>query len=142
MSQVVLITGCSSGIGRDLSQRLTAAGYTVVATARKIESLEGLQAALKLPLDVTRPESVTQRTLSNPASPYRTLYQHFEQMAASMHQQGSEPGAVSKVVQQAIETARPKARYLVGVGLSGRLVMGLGSSAWDFAFRRMLKIAS
>ena len=271
MSKVVLITGCSSGIGRDLAQRLTVAGYNVVATARKIESLNDLQAALKLPLDVTQPESViqaigrtiqqfgridvlvnnagytvygaveeitdgqvrqifetnvfgvlrmvrevaphmrrqgsgriinissifgklpfpvngvysstkfaiealsdalrlemadlgvkvvliepaavkssfgenaqshTQGTLSNPASPYRVLYQNFEQMAASMHQQGSEPGTVSKVVRQAIEATRPKARYRVGVGFSGRLVMWLGDSAWDFALRRMLKIAS
>ncbi|CAG0949772.1 partial Serine 3-dehydrogenase, partial [Gammaproteobacteria bacterium] len=55
MSQVVLITGCSTGIGRDLAQRLTRSGYTVVATARNVDSLENVQAALKLPLDVTQP---------------------------------------------------------------------------------------
>jgi NADP-dependent 3-hydroxy acid dehydrogenase YdfG len=60
MSQVVLITGCSTGIGRDLAQRLTQAGYTVVATAGKIETLDSLQAALKLQLDVTRGESICQ----------------------------------------------------------------------------------
>jgi NAD(P)-dependent dehydrogenase (short-subunit alcohol dehydrogenase family) len=60
MSHVVLITGCSSGIGRDLAQRLTASGYTVVATARRAETLEDLQTALKLPLDVTQQESVKQ----------------------------------------------------------------------------------
>jgi NAD(P)-dependent dehydrogenase (short-subunit alcohol dehydrogenase family) len=58
MSQVVLITGCSTGIGRDLAQRLTRSGYRVVATARRVESLDGLSAALKLPLDVTQPASV------------------------------------------------------------------------------------
>jgi|SRR5215211_1510381 len=58
MSRVVLITGCSSGIGRDLAQRLAGSGYTVVATARRAETLSGLQAALKLPLDVTIPDSV------------------------------------------------------------------------------------
>ncbi len=58
MSQVVLITGCSTGIGRDLAQRLTQAGYTVVATARHLESLTDLEAALKLPLDVTHPDSI------------------------------------------------------------------------------------
>ena len=60
MSQIVLITGCSTGIGRDLAQRLSRAGYTVVATARKVETLENVQAALKLPLDVTQPESINQ----------------------------------------------------------------------------------
>jgi NAD(P)-dependent dehydrogenase (short-subunit alcohol dehydrogenase family) len=58
MSKVVLITGCSTGIGRDLAQRLTQAGYTVVATARKVESLNDIPSALKLPLDVTQPDSV------------------------------------------------------------------------------------
>lgn len=58
--KVVLITGCSTGIGRDLAQRLAQSGYTVVATARKVQTLEGLQVALKLPLDVTQPGSIRQ----------------------------------------------------------------------------------
>jgi NAD(P)-dependent dehydrogenase (short-subunit alcohol dehydrogenase family) len=53
MSQVVLITGCSSGIGRAVAQRLTASGYTVVATARRVESLDSVAATTRLPLDVT-----------------------------------------------------------------------------------------
>jgi NAD(P)-dependent dehydrogenase (short-subunit alcohol dehydrogenase family) len=60
MSNVVLITGCSTGIGRDLAHRLSGAGYTVVATARKLETLTDIPAALKLALDVTRPDSVQQ----------------------------------------------------------------------------------
>ncbi len=251
--------------------RLTQAGYSVVATARKVESLDGLPVALKLPLDVTQPQSVTQTVeraiqqfgridvlvnnagytvygaveeitdeqvqqlfdtnvfgalrmvravaptmrkqghgriinlssivgklpfpvngvysstkfalealsdalrlemadlgiqvvliepaavnsafgenaqaktggkLSNPASPYHALYQKFEQFAATQHQQASQPAAVSKVAQQAIEAAHSKARYLVGVGFSGRLVMALGDSAWDLALRQILKIAA
>lgn len=59
MSKVVLITGCSTGIGRDLAQRLTRSGYTVVATARKVETLNDLECTLKLPLDVTQSDSVT-----------------------------------------------------------------------------------
>jgi NAD(P)-dependent dehydrogenase (short-subunit alcohol dehydrogenase family) len=58
MSKVVLITGCSTGIGHDLAQRLTFADYTVVATARDPETLKGISAALILPLDVTNQESV------------------------------------------------------------------------------------
>jgi NAD(P)-dependent dehydrogenase (short-subunit alcohol dehydrogenase family) len=58
MSQVVLITGCSSGIGRELAESLSRAGYSVAATARKVETLAGLPAALKLPLDVTSAGSI------------------------------------------------------------------------------------
>ena len=58
MSQVVLITGCSSGIGRDLVRHLSGARYTVVATARRVETLADLQAAMKLPLDVTDSQSI------------------------------------------------------------------------------------
>ena len=58
MNKVVLITGCSSGIGRDLAQRLAQAGYTVVATARNVKSIESLDADLKLSLDVTQAESI------------------------------------------------------------------------------------
>lgn len=60
MSKVVLITGCSSGIGHDLARRLARAGvgYTVIATARQPETLADLQVPLKLPLDVTDKASV------------------------------------------------------------------------------------
>ncbi|MSX88963.1 MAG: SDR family NAD(P)-dependent oxidoreductase, partial [Actinobacteria bacterium] len=39
---VVLITGCSSGIGRATAEQFLAAGATVYATARRIESLAPL----------------------------------------------------------------------------------------------------
>ena len=58
MAQVVLVTGCSSGIGRAVAERLTAAGYTVVATARDVESLDDVGATTKLALDVTDPCAV------------------------------------------------------------------------------------
>ena len=58
MSKVVLITGCSTGVGRDLAAQLSQAGYQVVATARRIESLAGLSVAMTAALDVTAPESI------------------------------------------------------------------------------------
>ena len=269
MPQVVLITGCSTGIGRDLAQRLTQAGYTVVATARRTETLNDLQAALKLPLDVTQPNSIDEAvartlqqfgrievlvnnagyalrgaleevageqvqqmfdvnvfgalrmiqavaphmrrqgagriinissiagkcstpangvysaskfalealsdalrvelqpfgiqvvvvepgaikthfdetalahardTLSNSASPYQRLYRKSDEFADSMRRQESGPDAVSRVIQQAIETPRSKARYVAGVDFSGRLVLRLRDFVWDAVLQRMFKL--
>ena len=53
--RTVLITGCSTGIGRACAERLARAGHTVYATARRLESIEDLRAAgcRTLALDVT-----------------------------------------------------------------------------------------
>ena len=44
VGRVVLITGCSSGIGAAIARRLQQAGWTVYATARNPEDLAGLKA--------------------------------------------------------------------------------------------------
>ena len=54
----VLITGCSTGIGRATAVELTARGHEVVATARRPESLDGLEVAERLALDVDDAASV------------------------------------------------------------------------------------
>ena len=53
-----LITGCSTGIGRATAIELTKRGYEVVATARKLESLEDLDVAERQRLDVDDDASV------------------------------------------------------------------------------------
>ena len=60
MQKVAFITGCSTGIGRELDMQLNNQGWKVVATARRIETLESLEKAgcLVLPLDVTEPRQI------------------------------------------------------------------------------------
>lgn len=57
----VLVTGCSSGIGRAAAEALIARGHTVYATARRTETLTDLEAAGAriLALDVTSEESMS-----------------------------------------------------------------------------------
>ncbi len=270
-SKIVLITGCSTGIGRDLAQRLARANYTVIATARNPEALSDLPVALQLPLDVTDASSIasatkeaidrfgridvlvnnagygvrgavedipveqvqqmfdvnvygvmrmiravvpymrqqkagrvitigslagklvlpvngtysatkfalealsdalrlelapfgiqvvliepgnirsnfmataqanSQETLANPDSPYHVLYQQYLHAMTTMRKQEPGPEAVSGVVQQAIETSKPKARYLVAVPFSQKVVLRLGGGVRDKIFRRMFKISS
>src|ERR1022692_3346818 len=60
-AQTILITGCSSGIGRAAAEGAAARGHRVFATAREIGSiadLEGKNGIVTLPLDVTAPSSI------------------------------------------------------------------------------------
>lgn len=57
--QVVVITGCSSGIGQALAREFKSRGHRVFASARSESSLAGLDTE-KVALDVTREDSVAQ----------------------------------------------------------------------------------
>jgi len=58
--QVVLVTGCSTGIGRALAVELAARGHRTFATARKLEAIADLRSAgcETLRLDVHDPASI------------------------------------------------------------------------------------
>lgn len=60
MTRTALITGCSSGIGAACARHFADAGFTVYATARRVEALVDLSASgcLARPLDVTDPASI------------------------------------------------------------------------------------
>jgi len=60
VSRVVLITGCSSGIGHATAERLARSGWTVYATARRPETIADLESAgaRTLALDVCDEESM------------------------------------------------------------------------------------
>ena len=58
-TQVILITGCSSGIGAALAEQCHQAGHQVIATARNLNDLQHLPEGIKtLALDVTQHESI------------------------------------------------------------------------------------
>lgn len=60
MGLVALVTGASSGMGKEIAKRLKADGYTVYAAARRVEQMEDLRKAGIIPLqmDVTSEDEV------------------------------------------------------------------------------------
>lgn len=60
VSKAVLITGCSTGIGRATAERLAQRGWRVYATARDVEKIRDLagRGCELLPLDVTDEDSM------------------------------------------------------------------------------------
>lgn len=92
VSKAVLITGCSSGIGQATARRLAASGWTVYATARRLESIADLEAAgcRTLALDVTDEDSM--------AAAVRTIEQTHGAVGVLINNAGySQSGAIETV---------------------------------------------
>ena len=66
-----LVTGCSTGIGRATAVELTKRGFEVIASARRPETLDDLDVAATLALDVDSDESVA--AASDAAGPIDVL---------------------------------------------------------------------
>src|SRR4051812_34739208 len=72
MSAIVLITGASTGFGRDAAERLTRRGHRVIATMRDIkgrnkenrETLEQLARSESLPLHVVEMDVTDERSVN------------------------------------------------------------------------------
>src|SRR6266545_878598 len=60
----VLITGCSTGFGRAAAVELTKRGHEVLATARRVETMDDLDVTEKLRLDVDDDASVADAVAS------------------------------------------------------------------------------
>ncbi|MGH6632317.1 SDR family oxidoreductase [Sphingopyxis sp.] len=93
----ILITGCSSGIGRALVIEAARRGHRVTATARRPESLDDLPAARRLALDVTSDASVAEAVAA--AGPVDVLINN-----AGVSLWGPVEAASSADVQGAFET--------------------------------------
>ena len=61
MNRTVLITGASSGIGKETAKQLVEGGYTVYTAARRVEKMEDLKelGCVPLKMDITSDEDVT-----------------------------------------------------------------------------------
>jgi NAD(P)-dependent dehydrogenase (short-subunit alcohol dehydrogenase family) len=58
--KTALVTGASSGMGKDTARRLLQLGYTVYVAARRVEQMQDLQllGAIPLKMDITRDEDI------------------------------------------------------------------------------------
>jgi NAD(P)-dependent dehydrogenase (short-subunit alcohol dehydrogenase family) len=79
--------------------------------------------------------------LSNPVSPYLALYRKYQQVSDGMRLQEPGPEVVSKVIQHAMESSKPKARYLAGMAFPGGLVISFRDVIWDIVVRQLFKIS-
>jgi len=113
----ILVTGCSSGIGRCVALHLKAQGYKVYATARKQEDLDDLQAQglVAIALDYADPESVDDLVDELMLRTSNEIYAVFHNGAYG------QPGAVEDLRREVIE-AQFAANVFGWMQLTNRLI--------------------
>jgi len=101
MSKSILITGCSSGIGKCAAKRLSEKGWHVFATARTRQDLDMLASELDvtaLHLDYTDPASITETANTVLEQTNGKLFALFNNGAYG------QPGAVEDIPTQVLRT--------------------------------------
>ena len=72
MSKIALVTGASAGFGKAIAEKLVSDGYRVIASARRLEKLQSLQAALgeqnvyPLQMDISQTQAIDEALASLP----------------------------------------------------------------------------
>ena len=100
----VLITGCSSGIGYQTAKDLSARGYDVIATARKLEDVEKLnsEGLFCLQLDLSDSDSIRQAFTKTLEHTSGELYGLFNNGAYG--QAGAVEDLSREIIKQQFET--------------------------------------
>ena len=132
VSKAVLVTGCSSGIGRATALRLAKAGMTVYATARKKESIAELEqhGCKTLALDVTSEASM--------ATAVATIEQAHGAVGVLVNNAGySQSGAI-----EAVPLARVRAQFETNVFGAVRLIQLVLPRMRAQGFGRIVNLSS
>src|SRR5437660_142977 len=146
VSRAVLITGCSTGIGRATAEQLAARGWTVYATARRPESIRDLagRGCKTLALDVCDEASMRAavETVERAEGAVGVLvnnagYGQEGAFEGPMGRFAADPEAVARVIERAIAAERPRTRY--PVTFAARFLMGLRRWLPDRAFDGFLR---
>ncbi len=138
---VALVTGASSGIGKEVALRLVEAGFQVVGTSRDASALTGGEGLTFVDLDVSSDVSVAAAVehvlgrfgrldvlVNNAGSfdsamvrpdvllpAYEQQGKTFAKVMADSTNDGDDPATVAKVIFTAATDTKPRLRYTAGV---------------------------
>ena len=122
--KVILVTGCSSGIGREAAERLARKGHFVYATARRNESLDELSARARAVGDQMRVEQLDVQDWCSIQRAVGRAYEERGRIDAVVNNAGfGQFGAVEEVTDE--EAWRQFDVNLVGVLRVARAVLPL-----------------